>query len=224
MAASIPSSKNALLPSLRTTQRAPRSCRSCATRKIKCDKLIPCSTCVKRGESETCARETVIVRGQVTTGRDPSTQPTYEELLQENARLRDLTMGGRERRRPFQPVALPHPTRGNSLATYNDDDYYETVLFKATATRPPIERMQQHDIIIPSRRCSEILIQHDKKWNSWVHYAVEYPDFERQHDDFMDRLEAGADLDTEDPAWLAIYFAILTVIWLHVLLFGVVTN
>jgi hypothetical protein len=54
-------------PPLRTTQRAPRSCRSCASRKVKCDKAVPCSTCIKRGEADACVREVVIVRGEVIT-------------------------------------------------------------------------------------------------------------------------------------------------------------
>lgn len=52
---------------LRTTQRAPRSCRSCASRKVKCDKAVPCSTCIKRGDADTCVREVVIVRGKLVT-------------------------------------------------------------------------------------------------------------------------------------------------------------
>lgn len=52
---------------LRTTQRAPRSCRSCSSRKVKCDKAVPCSTCIKRGEADACVREVVIVRGEVIT-------------------------------------------------------------------------------------------------------------------------------------------------------------
>lgn len=52
---------------LRTTQQAPRSCRSCASRKVKCDKVVPCSTCIKRGEADVYVREVVIVRGEVET-------------------------------------------------------------------------------------------------------------------------------------------------------------
>lgn len=59
--------RSSAVVALRSTQRAPRSCLSCSSRKVKCDKSVPCSRCIKRGQAESCVREMVLVRGQVTT-------------------------------------------------------------------------------------------------------------------------------------------------------------
>jgi len=45
---------------MRHTQRAPRSCKECSSRKIKCDKGIPCKPCTKRGQAARCTREVVL--------------------------------------------------------------------------------------------------------------------------------------------------------------------
>ncbi|KAK1687495.1 hypothetical protein BDP55DRAFT_630687 [Colletotrichum godetiae] len=65
-------------------------------------------------------------------------------------------------------------------------------------------------IDIPCRKSSELLIAYDKKWNSWVHYALEYPEFEREHAHFMNSLESGAILSDCDPGWLSVYFSVIT--------------
>ncbi|KAH9905254.1 hypothetical protein F4778DRAFT_769930 [Xylariomycetidae sp. FL2044] len=202
-----PLSPDSPLSSLRTTQRAPRSCKSCAQRKVKCDKAVPCSTCIRRGEGETCARETVIVRGQVTTGRDPGSQLSYEELIQENARLKQAlsrTEGGRASpncqrltKTLFQPI-------------YEEHDYYENLLFEASASHHSVGAMSMQQILLPSRECSNGLIAHDREWNSWVHYALEYPAFELEHSQFMDRIDAGASFEDIDSSWLAVYFSVIT--------------
>lgn len=51
---------------MRRTQRAPRRCQECSARKIRCNKVIPCEPCIRRGQAARCTRETVIVRGRVT--------------------------------------------------------------------------------------------------------------------------------------------------------------
>lgn len=50
----------------RKSQRAPTACSSCAKRRVRCDKQIPCGTCLARGLETTCAREVVKVKGRVT--------------------------------------------------------------------------------------------------------------------------------------------------------------
>jgi hypothetical protein len=73
---------------IRTTQRPPRSCIPCSPRKVRCDKSVPCGTCIRRGHPEACNRELVIIRGEVTSYRDFPQLATYEELKSENERLR----------------------------------------------------------------------------------------------------------------------------------------
>ncbi|KAH7021479.1 uncharacterized protein B0I36DRAFT_367885 [Microdochium trichocladiopsis] len=189
---------------LRSTQRAPRSCRSCASRKIRCDKAVPCLPCTKRGHADACVRETVIVRGEVTTGRDVDGRPSYDELKQENERLRELLA-----RRDSATVATTQAPR--LTLPYEEYNEYEQLLFSVQGA----PKVQRHaftigSVILPSRVCSNGMVTYDKQWNSWVHYAVEYPAFEEQHTLFMDALDAGVSLADMDAAWLAIYFSILT--------------
>lgn len=67
------------------------------------------------------------------------------------------------------------------------------------------------DIIVPSVECSRRLIAYDRIWNSWVHYAVEYPHFEADHEEFLTKLDGVSSLREIDPVWLAIYFSVLSV-------------
>ena len=196
-----------VLPSfaLRTTQRAPKSCRNCAARKVRCDKQVPCSRCIKRGEAASCARETVLVRGRITTRRDEPGVLTYEELLRENARLREaLRANSIKNEEPSVQIVQQHAEKEESD---------EALLFKSddTLEKEPIANLNEKDIVLPSVQCSNALLAHDEKWNSWVHYALEYPTFTQQHDAFLVRLQNGASLESFDPSWLAIYFAVITV-------------
>ncbi|KAK2064745.1 hypothetical protein LY76DRAFT_653148, partial [Colletotrichum caudatum] len=78
----------------------------------------------------------------------------------------------------------------------------------------PINRMSSWVDITsccPNREVSEQLIAYDKKWNSWVHFALEYPTFEEEHSKFMLALETGTPLADCDPAWLCLYFSVVTV-------------
>jgi hypothetical protein len=52
-------------PKVRKSQRVPKTCISCARKKIKCNKVIPCKPCIERGEAHLCAREVVLVKGLI---------------------------------------------------------------------------------------------------------------------------------------------------------------
>jgi hypothetical protein len=191
------------LSALRNTQRAPKSCRNCAARKVRCDKSIPCLRCIRRGESESCIRETVIVRGQVTTGKNDGSLVTYDELVRANARLREA----------LADMTKTEDTPRRAQRSDNNDLYYEKAFFQASAdsAREPVALMKEEDILLPEISCSDALIRHDEAWNSWVHYALEYPRFALEHSIFMANLDKGITLQSMDPSWLAIYFAVITV-------------
>jgi hypothetical protein len=63
----------------------------------------------------------------------------------------------------------------------------------------------------PSRRTSERLVEYDRVWNSWVHFALEYPQFEQECNDCILALEDGVSLESLDAAWMAVYFSVLCV-------------
>ncbi|KAK1635664.1 hypothetical protein BDP81DRAFT_376380 [Colletotrichum phormii] len=196
------------LSSYRKTQRAPRSCRACAARKVKCDKRLPCSTCIRQGTPESCSRELVMVRGEVTRGKDPVQLPTYDELVQENQRLR-MALESSAQVRPTSDSLLRKPRTAQKLLECHDP--LEEMVFKS----PALSQVSRHGqgwstIDVPCRKSSELLIAYDKKWNSWVHYALEYPEFEREHAHFMDSLESGTILSDCDPGWLSVYFGVIT--------------
>ena len=48
--------------SARMTQRAPRACTRCATKKRACSKTVPCAACTRDGLAHSCHREMVVVR------------------------------------------------------------------------------------------------------------------------------------------------------------------
>jgi len=95
----VPADNRGCLPSGR--YHVPKSCRSdldnatCPSQlhsllfpQGRYDRSVPCGTCIRRGNPEAYNRELVIIRGEVTTYRDSPQLPTYDELKNENERLR----------------------------------------------------------------------------------------------------------------------------------------
>ncbi|KII95904.1 hypothetical protein PLICRDRAFT_34850 [Plicaturopsis crispa FD-325 SS-3] len=78
---------------VRITQRAPMSCIECTRRKTKCDRKVPCSSCIRRSAGSTCTRERVLVKGTTIMGgetaRDSGVPTTVQGLLEENRLLRE---------------------------------------------------------------------------------------------------------------------------------------
>lgn len=91
-------------------------------------------------------------------------------------------------------------------------DVLEEILFEPRSpTRRTTRIHSWEQIRTPARHTSEDLVAYDEKWNSWVHYALEYPVFHDEHAGFMDSLDRGVALMDHDPAWLAVYFSVITV-------------
>ncbi|KAH7069735.1 hypothetical protein BKA63DRAFT_421097 [Paraphoma chrysanthemicola] len=212
------------LVSIRTTQRAPRSCIPCSSRKVKCDKSMPCATCIRRGKPESCIREMVIVRGEVTAYRDERQLPTYEELRCENERLRqEMEIMKAQQTGPWShghALGIDDHSTGVSYRHTQwkkhfdeDQDGLERQLWHNLASDHPAEKSSVtcwSDITLPTPLCSKQLIDYDEKWNSWVHYALEYPQFRDECDSFMAARTSGTALEQMDPFWLAVYFSVLS--------------
>jgi hypothetical protein len=212
--------------SIRTTQRVPRSCTACTSRKVKCDKSMPCGTCIRRGHPETCMRELVIVRGEVTTFVEAPQMPTYEELRCENERMRHEIE--QLKAQNSRTIAKLSPSKA-SRTTYDetlsqppqtqridqDVDGLERRLWDNLASSLPARRSivsRWSDIALPSKECSEHLIDYDERWNSWVHYALEYPQFRHECESFTAAISNGTPLEQADPSWMAVYFSVISVL------------
>jgi len=110
-------------------------------------------------------------------------------------------------------LSIPKP---QSVATVDtgavqDYDILERYLFDNVQQASVRVNFDHTCIAFPMQDCSAKLIDHDKTWNSWVHYAVQYPEFDQEHELLWEKLEAGTPADQIDPAWLALYFAVLAV-------------
>ncbi|KAF5636159.1 hypothetical protein F52700_5473 [Fusarium sp. NRRL 52700] len=157
----------------------------------------------------------VLIRGQVTTWQDGPQTPTYQELKEENDRLRReiLVLKSRQDRQP--PIDLTKNQRfENSLADIEyapgelDDDLWKSLASESNIDESPVSNWA--DIILPDADVSKRLVEFDRTWNSWVHYALEYPQFKDECDHFVSSLEKGLALDKADVSWLALYFSVLS--------------
>lgn len=140
---------------------------------------------------------------------------TYEELRNENERLKREI----ELLRRSSSQSSKHQSRTRILRHMrtpdHDEDGLEDKLWDSLAAASTPDRgpgvSSWGSVVLPSRSVSEYLVAYDKTWNSWVHYALEYPKFQQECDDFIDGIEGGQPLDQSDPSWLAVYFAVLSV-------------
>lgn len=167
-------------------------------------------------------REMVVVRGEVTTYREAPNVPTYEELRCENERLQGI-IGSLDAQGSLSPtsaspkhIAIDSGTwklsQGQLLEQDEDgleQDLWNDLTHNSQFVAPLISSWS--DIVLPSPACSEYLIDFDETWNSWVHYALEYPRFRRECSAFMAELKNGTPIELMDTPWMAVYFSVLSV-------------
>ncbi|KAH7378037.1 hypothetical protein BKA64DRAFT_248112 [Cadophora sp. MPI-SDFR-AT-0126] len=192
--------------SVRATQRAPRSCVTCARRRVKCEKKIPCRECINRGIEASCKRETVKVKGKILVNveRSPSqeTQPSYQALLEENERFKAQLA------RPA--ISLPTNDRSTGVVR-NITESFERDLFETAKllTRKSTVSSES-DIIWPSPECAASVISFGKLWTSWIHCAIHHPTFEKECDSFWRLGYHSSVNEVENRLWLSVYFGILS--------------
>lgn len=136
---------------------------------------------------------------QVDRARELPTAPSYDDLLRENQDLK-LSLG---------QIKLSAPYTSSASSAIDSPSWEKYVYSELKSSTAGIE-VSWSNIILPSRQLSLRLLHHDKLWNSWVHYGLQYPQFEQEHEDFWSGLEAGGLIQDCDPSWLALYFAVLT--------------
>jgi hypothetical protein len=149
-------------------------------------------------------RETVVVRGQITTRTDEPGLRTYDELARENVRLHEAL-------RATASSGPREPSPAQVMTTYDNPDERALLKTNGAVDKEPISSLDEKEILLPSPQSSTALIAHDETANSWVHYALEYPRFAQQHSAFLAQLEHGSPLAAVNPSWLAVYFAVIAV-------------
>lgn len=180
------------MPPVRTTQRAPLSCASCAERKIKCSKDIPCRPCIARGVATECRREVVRVRGKLRTADSPRGDLSYAELLRENAELSALIGQESSQDEPISRIV-------------DVNDRYESELWNALGcSSQPRTVREQGAICFPSEACSTAIVSRAGVWTSWIHYAFFFPHFEHEHNQYW------VGQHTAGSLWQALYFSVLS--------------
>ncbi|KAF4500444.1 hypothetical protein FAGAP_3370 [Fusarium agapanthi] len=157
----------------------------------------------------------VLIRGQVTTWHDGPETPTYQELKEENDRLRQeiTTLKAQQGRRRSNTLPQSHiSSKSLDDLEYTPgelaDGLWESLALESHTSDSCVSDWA--DVILPNVECSRKLIEFDMTWDSWVHYALEYPQFKDECDKFAGGLEAGLALDEADVSWLAVYFSVLS--------------
>lgn len=201
---------------LRSTQRAPLSCITCYTRKVKCDKKLPCGQCIRRGTVATCRREKVKVKGQLVQAKadDSRAVASYQDLLLEN-----LALKARLHTAPISTPTLASLPQDAGSSLEDDifvlDDTVESFrghLFEyLTHNHIPSTVASYDDVEFPTREQSERLVNQAEGRIAWVHFALHHPTFEREHQAFWDERESHTARLAHDPGWLATYFSVLSV-------------
>ncbi|KAM0553204.1 hypothetical protein ACHAPJ_007491 [Fusarium lateritium] len=151
--------------------------------------------------------------------QDNSQTLTYEELRRENQRLRKEINALRTQREqlslsPSVQAAAVCPEQQPRNATDCSQDGLDDELWESLASESAIRSStvsSWEDIILPTVECSRRLIDFDMMWNSWVHYALEYPRFKEESDAFMDSIETGLSIEQAETTWVAVYFSVLSV-------------
>ncbi|KAH8678558.1 hypothetical protein BX600DRAFT_452219 [Xylariales sp. PMI_506] len=187
-------------PLMRLTQRAPRSCLQCARRKVKCDRRMPCSTCIKRGEASSCAREKVFLSAASQSAQSLEEIQDYETLRAENFRLRAALLAKSKSTNHDMSIMLPDTTAHNHVME----------LFAALETTSlPSSVKSTCDVIFPSRELSDCLMHYAAVELGWRHFALYFPKFILEYHDFLGQCKTPEDMVEFDPSWLAVYFSLL---------------
>jgi len=142
--------------------------------------------------------------------RDVPAIPTYDELVLQNRQLRKQT-GNTE----ILPKTRLEASQVLQPSSRLYSDAWAHDLLQPTSDEHGLSSgstvTSVTDIFIPDRDTSRQLVEYDKTWHSWVHYATEYPRFRTEHDVFMDNYEKNRSLADFDMSWSAVYLSVICV-------------
>lgn len=201
------------MSNIRTTQRVPRACLTCATKRIKCNKKIPCDQCIKRKIDHLCGREKVVVKGEL---RNELWECRMEELETENSELKNEIMALK--------LELSRLEGGKEKYTKTTFDLFFTAVHYALRGFASVEERDlkmtaEKALLLRStltRSNSEFLVKHNFDMLFCLHMAV-YPEhFLVEHEDFWNSGTAGQvmgifeGLSRQQYRWLALWYAMLS--------------
>lgn len=97
----------------------------------------------------------------------------------------------------------PHDEPSNRVVNVNDR--YEAELSDAIGGLSEHRNVREQQAIhFPGKAYSTAIVTRARVWTSWIHYALFFPHFEHEHDQYW------ADQQTPDPLWSALYFSVLS--------------
>ncbi|KAM0753512.1 hypothetical protein T439DRAFT_322407 [Meredithblackwellia eburnea MCA 4105] len=202
---------------------APR-CAECTTRRVKCNREIPCAPCIKRGRGNQChiASDVGLVRGPAgprsyssaskAIGSSPRTKPLAESSISKGVQTPS------EWNRPYTSTETSRPME----VADGEARLFETDL--ATLGLPGQREMVYDDSGSPSSSVantinrllglvpyshSTSLVEISIKLLSVLHSAVHGPTFLEEHATWL--MAAGDGRPQTDPSYLALYFAVISV-------------
>ncbi|OQE06098.1 hypothetical protein PENVUL_c020G06152 [Penicillium vulpinum] len=183
----------------RKSQKAPTACSRCAKRRVRCDKQVPCGTCLTKGLESTCAREVVNAKGRGISAKQKEPVLSYFELQQENNRLKaELFKSNLFKQRKSTSSTYPRQESSAEILEHQTNlQHGKSVYHQKVWNRT--------DIWMPSKDCSDVLLHHGFTWTSWIHFAVHLQTFELEHESaWMNGTFLGG-----DALWLAVYFGFI---------------
>ncbi|PCH08937.1 Hypothetical protein PENO1_004240 [Penicillium occitanis (nom. inval.)] len=135
--------------------------------------------------------------------RGSSAPLTYDQLIEENSRLK--TELENYKRSSYQPLQQQQQQQGESLIQILESQVH------LPATTTPRQRKVWHrsDIVMPSRECSDALLEHGFVWTSWIHFGIHIQTFRREHEMNWSNRDQQQLLEGSEPLWLAIYFGFI---------------
>lgn len=127
------------------------------------------------------------------------TQPSYSDLQEENARLRDL----------LEESSSARSTRPLSSLRLMDQQEQELYILLRTHYRPT-GSFSASDVVHPPEDCQRIMLSYAADW-AWVHSALSPTTIGNMNSEYSQRDFKHRSLSTSDASWLALYFSCLTV-------------
>ncbi|CAK7905651.1 hypothetical protein CAAN1_29S00958 [[Candida] anglica] len=200
---------------IRRSQRPPKSCFQCSKRRVKCNKEIPCDTCIRRGKPDLCYRERVMVGGEVLNKEEHELERLQIEnkLLRERAKNLELAFDRSKFAEQNQAVVKKNiDLYSNSIhvATH----YFDTRNIKGFIAFDKKSYIKLSTVI--TRDVSTKLVNFHLEKLLFFHLSIQSETFQQEHSDFWNdasnpkHITLEIDRTLDEYLWCAIWYAVLS--------------